>query len=99
MGCALCMGTLKGLFSTIDMPFLGCVLCTGAHYTRKKTVIYVYFQLKGFVGCAFVLTTILICVRINKLILPYHIIQIVKILSAIINISEANPFNMVVWNN
>ena len=26
------------LFSSIDMPFLGCVLCTGAHYARKKTV-------------------------------------------------------------
>ena len=26
------------LFSRMDRPFLGCVLCTGAHYTRKITV-------------------------------------------------------------
>ena len=26
------------LFSRMDRPFLGCVLCTGAHYARKKTV-------------------------------------------------------------
>ena len=26
------------LFSRMDRPFLGCVLCTGAHYTQKITV-------------------------------------------------------------
>ena len=29
------------LFSRMDRPFLGCVLCTGAHYTRKITVKYI----------------------------------------------------------
>ena len=31
------------LFSRMDRPFLGCVLCTGAHYTRKITV-YIIFD-------------------------------------------------------
>ena len=30
------------LFSRMDRPFLGCVLCTGAHYTRKITVFEYY---------------------------------------------------------
>ena len=50
------MGTTNRLFSSIDMPFLGCVLCTGAHYARKKTVplyfnlqmMFLFYHHKGF---------------------------------------------------
>ena len=51
------------LFSRMDRPFLGCVLCTGAHYTRKITVhVFVRYEFLCckiqvvkvyYVGCKF----------------------------------------------